>query len=104
MVQLLTIIVPTPCDDVHNPQLGAHALIILEAMMRQPLAWLFAMFLCGCAMTTASPVAAVFTPRELNTHPEQFDGREVVVRGGTTALALDERGTRQLLRALQRTH
>jgi hypothetical protein len=48
--------------------------------MRQALASLFAVLLCGCAMT-ASPVAYVLTPRELNTHPEQYDGREVVVRG-----------------------
>lgn len=46
--------------------------------MRQPLASLFAVLLCGCAMMAALPV---LTPRELNTHPEQYDGREVVVRG-----------------------
>jgi len=50
-------------------------------MMRQSLASLFAVLLCGCAMTTAPPVADVLTPRELNTHAEQYDGREVAVRG-----------------------
>jgi hypothetical protein len=49
--------------------------------MRQPLASLLTVFLCGCAMMTASPVVHVLTPRELNTHPEQYDGRKVVVRG-----------------------
>ena len=32
-------------------------------------------------MMTASPVAFVLTPRELNTHPKQYNGQEVVVRG-----------------------
>jgi len=50
-------------------------------MMRQSLASLFAALLSGCAMMTASPVAYVLTPRELNTHPKQYDGRDVVVRG-----------------------
>lgn len=49
--------------------------------MRQILATLFAMLLSGCAMTTATPAACVLTPRDLNTHPEQYEGREVVVRG-----------------------
>jgi hypothetical protein len=61
-------------------------------MMRQPLALLFAVLLSGCAVMTASPVAYVLTPRELNTHSEQYDGREVVVRGfvllGTNARSL----------------
>jgi hypothetical protein len=50
-------------------------------MIRQPLASLFAVLLSGCAMMPAPPVAFVLTPRELNTHPNQYDGREVVVRG-----------------------
>jgi hypothetical protein len=49
--------------------------------MRQSLASLFAVLLCGCAMVTLSPAAQVLTPRELNTHPNQYDGRQVVVRG-----------------------
>lgn len=49
--------------------------------MRQSVALLLALLLCGCAMMTTSSVAHVFSPRELNTDPRQYDGREVVVRG-----------------------
>lgn len=49
--------------------------------MRKPLASLFAVLLCGCSMLIESPVANVLTPRELNTHPKKYDGRDVVVRG-----------------------
>jgi hypothetical protein len=60
--------------------------------MRHPIASLFAALLCGCTLMTASPVALVLTPRELNTHAEQYDGREVIVRGfvvlGTNARSL----------------
>jgi len=49
--------------------------------MRHPLVSLFAALLCGCTLMTASPVAHVLTPRELNTHAAQYDGREVIVRG-----------------------
>lgn len=53
----------------------------LEAMMRQSVALLFALLLCGCAMTTSPSVATVLSPRELNTDSKQYDGQEVVVRG-----------------------
>lgn len=48
----------------------------------------------GCSSMTGSINDGVVTPRELNTHPEQYDGREVVVRGyvvlGTNARVLYE--------------
>ena len=50
-------------------------------MMRRSVAMLLALLLCGCAMMTASSVAHVFSPRELNTDPKQYDGQEVAVRG-----------------------
>lgn len=48
--------------------------------MRQLLISLFAVLLCGCAMKPTS-WAYVLTPRELNTHPDQYEGREVAVHG-----------------------
>jgi hypothetical protein len=50
-------------------------------MMRQSVALLLVLLLCGCAMVTASSVAHVLSPREVNSDPKQYDGREVVVRG-----------------------
>jgi len=49
--------------------------------MRRLSASLIALLLCGCAAISASPATKVLTPRELNTHPEQYDGHDVVVRG-----------------------
>lgn len=49
--------------------------------MPQSVALLPASLLCGCAMLTAYSVAHVFSPRELNIHSKQYDGREAVVRG-----------------------
>ena len=48
--------------------------------MRRPVALLLAL-LCGCAVVSAPSSAHVFSPRELNTDPDQYNGREVVVRG-----------------------
>lgn len=60
--------------------------------MRRFLASLFVALLCGCSVMRGSSAAYVLTPRELNTHSEQYDGREVVVRGfvilGTNARSL----------------
>ena len=75
------LLVVAAASDSEQRQLGANAPINLEAVMRQPLVLLFAVLLCRCAMMTGSPVADVLTPRELNTHPEQYDGRDVIVRG-----------------------
>lgn len=63
-------------------------------MRQRVVVFVLGLLLCGCAMMTALSVVHVFSPRELNADPEQYDGREVVVRGfvvlGTNGRSLYE--------------